>query len=75
MHVSRQIKTLIQIGGDTANVKCCGFYEKMIEDVERHENTTFTKDEQEVDAAMRYPYFEPIGDAYEIRKGKQKISL
>ena len=64
--------------GDTAKLKANSFYGKMIEDVARHANTTFTSDEQRVDEAMRSPYLEDleeIGDAYEIREGKQKVSV
>ena len=50
----------------------------MIEDVARHCNTIFTSDENKVDKAMRSPYLEDleeIGDAYEIREGKKKVSV
>ena len=64
--------------GDTAKLKANSFYGKMIEDVARHANTTFTSDEKKVDQAMRSPYLEDleeIGDAYEIREGKQKVKV
>ena len=50
----------------------------MIEDVAGHANTTLTSDERKVDEAMRSPHLEDleeIGDAYKIRKGKQKIKV
>ncbi|XP_057310505.1 uncharacterized protein LOC130648469 [Hydractinia symbiolongicarpus] len=47
----------------------------MIEDLARHSNTTFTRDEKEVDAAMRSPYLEEIGDAYKIRKGRHGVRI
>ncbi|XP_057310306.1 uncharacterized protein LOC130648282 [Hydractinia symbiolongicarpus] len=64
-----------RIAGDTAKLKGNSFYVKMIEDQARHANTTFTRDEKKVDAAMRSPYLEDleeIGDAYEIREGKKR---
>ena len=67
-----------RIVGDTAKLNANSFYGKMIEDVARHVDTTFTSDERKVDAAMRSPYLEDleeIGDAYEIREGKQKVSV
>ena len=67
-----------RIVGDIAKLKVNSFYGKMIEDVARHADTTFTSYERKVDAAMRSPYledFEEIGDAYEIREGKQKVSV
>ncbi|XP_057312292.1 uncharacterized protein LOC130653799 [Hydractinia symbiolongicarpus] len=67
-----------RIAGDTAKLKGTSFYGKMIEDQARHANTTFTRDEKKVDAAMRSPYLEDleeIGDAYEIREGKKKVHI
>ena len=67
-----------RIMGDTAKLKANSFYGKMIEDVARHANTTFTCSEQKVDQAMRSPYLEDleeIGAAYEIREGKQKVKV
>ena len=67
-----------RIMGDTAKLKANSFYGKMIEDVARHCNTIFTSDENKVDKAMRSPYLEDleeIGDAYEIREGKKKVSV
>ncbi|XP_057292550.1 uncharacterized protein LOC130621260 [Hydractinia symbiolongicarpus] len=67
-----------RIAGDTAKLKGNSFYGKMIEDLARHANTTFTRDENKVDAALRSPYLEDleeIGDAYEIREGKKKVHI
>ncbi|XP_057294626.1 uncharacterized protein LOC130623154 [Hydractinia symbiolongicarpus] len=67
-----------RIAGDTAKLKGNSFYGKMIEDLARHANTTFTRDEKKVDAAMRSPYLEDLeetGVAYEIRKGKKKVHI
>ncbi len=59
-----------RIVGDTAKLKANSFYGKMIEDVARHANTTFTSDERKVDAAMRSPYLEDLectkNEAYEL---------
>ena len=66
------------IVGDTSKLKANSFYGKMIEDVARHVDTIFTRDEYKVDAAVRSPYLEDleeIGDAYEIREGKKKVSV
>ncbi|XP_057290938.1 uncharacterized protein LOC130613641 [Hydractinia symbiolongicarpus] len=63
--------------GDTAKLKGNSFYGKMIEDLARHANTTFTRDKK-LDAAMRSPYLEDleeIGDAYEIRESKHKVHI
>ncbi|XP_057290810.1 uncharacterized protein LOC130613491 [Hydractinia symbiolongicarpus] len=67
-----------RIAGDTAKLKGNSFYGKMIEDLARHANTIFTRDEKKVDAAMRSPYLEDleeIGAAYEIREGKKKVHI
>ncbi|XP_057317067.1 uncharacterized protein LOC130660625 [Hydractinia symbiolongicarpus] len=67
-----------RIAGDTAKLKGNSFYGKMIEDLERHANITFTRDEKEVHAALRSPYLEDleeIGDAYELRRGKHKCTI
>lgn len=55
-----------RITEDTEKLKGYSFYGKMIEDVARHANTTFTRDEKKVDQAIRCPYLEDleeIGDA------------
>ncbi|XP_057292672.1 uncharacterized protein LOC130621406 [Hydractinia symbiolongicarpus] len=70
-HADKDLKK--RIAGDTAKLKGNSFYGKMIEDLARHANTTFTRDEKEVDAALRSPYqedLEEIGDAYDLRKSK-----
>ena len=67
-----------RIVGDTAKLKAQSFYGKMIEDVARHVNTIFTSDEDKVDKAMRSLYLEDLeemGNAYEIREGKRKVSV
>ena len=64
--------------GDTYKLKRNSFYGKMIEDVVRHLSTTFTTDGNEVDMALRSPFFEDleeIGDAYEIKERKRKVEI
>ena len=64
--------------GDTYRLKGNSFYGKMIEDVVRHLRTTFTTDGNEVDVALRSPFFEDleeIGDAYEIKERKRKVEI
>ncbi|XP_057290834.1 uncharacterized protein LOC130613518 [Hydractinia symbiolongicarpus] len=67
-----------RIAGDTAKLKGNSFYGKMIEDLARHANTTFTRDEKEVGAALRSPYLEDLeenGNAYAVRKSKHKCTI
>ena len=50
----------------------------MIENVARHLHTTFTTNGNDVDIALRSPFFEDleeIGDAYEIKEGKRKVGI
>ena len=50
----------------------------MIEDVVRHLCTTFITDGNEVDIALRPPFFEDleeIGDAYKIKERKRKVEI
>ena len=49
-----------RIVGDTTKLKPNSFYGKMIEDVARHADTTFTSDQRKVDAAMRSPFSETL---------------
>ena len=67
-----------KIAGETSKLKGNSFYGKMIEDIARHCYTTFTADENKVDAALRSPFFEDleeVGDAYEIQERKRKVSI
>ena len=53
-------------------------YGKLIEAVERHTNTAYTKDEKVVDRALRSAWFEDlneIGDAYELESRKPKVTI
>ena len=64
--------------GDTYKLKGNSFYGKMIEDVVRHLSTTFTTDGNDVNIALRSPFFEDleeIGDAYEIQERKRKVEI
>ena len=64
--------------GDTYKLKGNSFYGKMIEDLERHVNTTFTSDELNVDTAFRSLFFddlEEINEAYEIKERTKKVNI
>jgi hypothetical protein len=53
-------------------------YGKLIEALERHTNTIYTKDEKTVDKLLRSAYFEDlteIGEAYEIESHKVGITI
>ena len=63
---------------DTNKLKGNSFYGKMIEDKEKHNNTRYTQDEEEVEKALRSSFFEDlteINDTYEIVKRKRQISI
>ena len=52
-------------------------YGKLIEAVERHTNTAYTKDEKVVDRALRSTWFEDlteIGEAYEVESNDIKLT-
>ena len=64
--------------GDTSKLKGNSFYGKMIEDLEKHTNTTFTSKESDVDTALRSAFFEDLEEidgAYEIRQKKKQIQI
>ena len=64
--------------GDTSKLKGNSFYGKMIEDLEKHTNTTFTSKESNVDTALRSAFFEDLEEidgAYEIRERKRQIQI
>ena len=59
--------------GDTYKLKGNSFYGKMIENVDQHKKTRYTKDEKEVDKAFRSPFFEDlevINGTYEVKERK-----
>ena len=47
--------------GDTAKLKGNSFYGKMIENLEKHISTKFTRDEKLIDKIFRSPFFERSG--------------
>ena len=64
--------------GDVAALKGNSFYGKMIEDLGHHKSTKFTREERNVDKALRSPFFdslEEISGAYEIRELKRTVML
>ena len=64
--------------GDTYKLKGNSFYGKMIEDLERHTKTRYTKDEKEVDKAFRSPFFEDlevINETYELKERKRQVNI
>ena len=68
-----------KIIGENAKLKGNSHYGKMIENIARHNYTTFTTDENELDKMLRSPFFEDveeIGDvAFEIRERKRKVEI
>ena len=64
--------------GDVAKLKGNSFYGKMIEDLDRHKSTKFTRKEMVVDKALRSPFFnnlDDIGEAYEIKEFKRTVVI
>ena len=54
------------------------FYGKMIEGLDCHKSTKFTREERVVDRALRSPLFddlEEIGGAYEIKEFKRTVMI
>ena len=54
------------------------FYGKMIEDLSRHKSTKFTREERDVNEALRLPFFnnlEEIGGVYEMKKSKRTVTI
>ena len=63
---------------DTSKLKGNSFYGKMIEDLARHTNTSFTSHESDVDKSLRSPFFEDLEEidgAYEIKERKRQIQI
>ena len=63
---------------NVAKLKGKSFYRKMIEDFGRHKSTKFTREERDVDKALRSPFFgnlEGIGGVYEIKELKQAVMI
>ena len=50
----------------------------MIEDLGRHKNTKFTREERDVSKALRSPFFDnfkEIGGAYEIKNSNRTVMI
>ena len=65
--------------GDTAKLKGNSFYGKMIENLEKHISTKFTKDEKLIDEIFRSPFFEDLEEinagVFEVRQRKRKVTI
>ena len=65
--------------GDTAELKGNSFYGKMIENLEKHMNTKFTKDEKLIDEIFRSPYFDDLEEisegVFEVRQRKRPVII
>ena len=65
--------------GDTAKLKGNSFYEKMIENLEKHMNTKFTTDEELIDEIFRSPYFDDLEEisngVFEVRQRKKRVTI
>ena len=65
--------------GDTAKLKGNSFYGKMIENLEKHMNTKFTKDEKLIDEIFRSPYFDDLEEisegVFEVRQRKRRVTI
>ena len=65
--------------GDTAKLKGNSFYGKMIENLEKHRNTKFTKDEKLIDKIFRSPYFDDLEEisegVFEVRQRKKRVTI
>ena len=65
--------------GDTAKLKGNSFYGKMIENLKKHMNTKFTKDEKLIDKIFRSPFFEDLEEinegVFEVRQRKRQVTI
>ena len=65
--------------GDTAKLKGNSFYGKMIENLEKHMTTKFTKDEKLIDKIFRSPFFDDLEEisegVFEVRQRKRKVTI
>ena len=64
--------------GDTYKLKGNSFYEKMIEDLMKHQRTTFTINEDLADKAFKSPFFEDLKEinrAFEIKERKRRVKI
>ena len=64
--------------GDTAKLKGNSFYGKMIENLEKHISTKFTRDEKLIDKIFRSPFFEDLEEinagVFEVRQRKKQVT-
>ena len=65
--------------GDTAKLKGNSFYGKMIENLEKHMNTKFTRDEKLIDKIFRSPYFDDLEEisngVFEVSQRKRRVTI
>ena len=65
--------------GDTAKLKGNSFYGKMIENLEKHISTKFTRDEKLIDKIFRSPFFEDLEEinsgVFEVRQRKKQVTI
>ena len=65
--------------GDTAKLKGNSFYGKMIENLEKHISTKFTKDEKLIDKIFRSPFFDDLEEisegVFEVRQRKRQVTI
>ena len=65
--------------GDTAKLKGNSFYGKMIENLEKHMTTKFTRDEKLIDQIFRSPFFEDLEEinagVFEVRQRKRQVAI
>ena len=65
--------------GDTAKLKGNSFYGKMIENLEKHISTKFTRDEKLIDKIFRSPFFEDLEEintgGFEVRQRKKQVTI
>ena len=65
--------------GDTAKLKGNSFYGKMIENLEKHISTKFTRDEKLIDKIFRSPFFEDMEEinegVFEVRQRKKQVTI
>ena len=65
--------------GDTAKLKGNSFYGKMIENLEKHMTTKFTRDEKLIDKIFRSPFLEDLEEisngVFEVRQRKRQVTI
>ena len=65
--------------GDTAKLKGNSSYGKMIENLEKHMTTKFTRDEKLIDQIFRSPFFEDLEEinagVFEVRQRKRQVTI